>query len=678
MAFNLESMTVDYKAMYSMIPSDRLTVAQSGIANDLISTLTPGQLSRLFPKYYMDRLPDIGQSSGGTSLGGALSGGTTFSSGSGGTAFPAAIGTVPSKTAQQLAVEQILKEKGIVAKSESTAIGGKEGQILATIKQRESQGNYSSENPAAGATASGAYQFIDSTWQSLTAKYGIGTEYTRAVHAPPEIQDAVAKEYVKEILKQNNGDVSKVPLVWYTGNAAGKISAAAIAKNGGLTPQQYQANWMKDFDKFANVAAIESSADEIKKLEDLKAELIPLSEEIRKKLDAKTLEIYDRGNPAEKWNIEHAINAVGVDKFNEQVQTIAKTTANVSDLASYDIPLAYDPKSGLPKKFSRHKNMDPRSDENMANITEVQTPYGKINVAKDAAAAFGGFYNELSSVGFPMKNSPGSFNIRQKRSAGPGHNPGTGWSEHSFGNATDIGNQTQLTKEQLDWMSANPGKFEQLKTKWGMRSPPGDDPHMEYMGAVSPEAQAQIIEAKKKSEEPPAVSDPVAAAQSNIQPPTSMPEQVPSSAVPPAVPAPTGITDDSPAVPALAAGGTVEMTPGENIAGVNTTTGKVEFMSNDRELYTKDDQGNLRVDPSTIKQNEPPVQPPQEPTQRLDTSQPLQSRTPTPVPQENPDPNFYATMTSGSMASSPSQLRALNRAKLYGDNSGNLVNGHFA
>jgi len=118
-------------------------------------------------------------------------------------------------------------------------------KILATIRQRESGGDYTIQ--AKGSSASGAYQFINSTWKGLTKQYGIGTEYSTAKDAPPEIQDAVASAYVKDILKKNNGDVSKVPLVWYTGNSEGKMSTAALAANNGLTAEAYQAKWMASY-----------------------------------------------------------------------------------------------------------------------------------------------------------------------------------------------------------------------------------------------------------------------------------------------------------------------------------------------------------------------------------------------------------------------------------------------
>jgi Transglycosylase-like domain len=127
-------------------------------------------------------------------------------------------------------------------------------QILATIRNRESGGNYQAQ--AKGSSASGAYQFTDSTWQAQAKKAGIGTEFKSAKLAPKEIQDAVAKAYVEDILKQAGGDVSKVPLAWYTGNIQGKISPQALAANNGLTPEMYQQKWMADYNKNGNAANI--------------------------------------------------------------------------------------------------------------------------------------------------------------------------------------------------------------------------------------------------------------------------------------------------------------------------------------------------------------------------------------------------------------------------------------
>lgn len=71
--------------------------------------------------------------------------------------------------------------------------------VLSQIRQNESgsaAGNYTltpQQNYAYPAShASGAYQFQPGTWQSLTQKSGIGTQYSEAYQAPPNVQDAVA------------------------------------------------------------------------------------------------------------------------------------------------------------------------------------------------------------------------------------------------------------------------------------------------------------------------------------------------------------------------------------------------------------------------------------------------------------------------------------------------------
>jgi hypothetical protein len=53
------------------------------------------------------------------------------------------------------------------------------------VKMRESGGDYNAQNPSS--SASGAWQFLDSTWN------GFGG-YARAAYAPPDVQDARARE----------------------------------------------------------------------------------------------------------------------------------------------------------------------------------------------------------------------------------------------------------------------------------------------------------------------------------------------------------------------------------------------------------------------------------------------------------------------------------------------------
>ena len=65
-----------------------------------------------------------------------------------------------------------------------------ETSTLAQIAQRESGGNYIAQNPTS--TASGAYQFINATWQYTAQQTGVGTQYTSAADAPAWMQDTNA------------------------------------------------------------------------------------------------------------------------------------------------------------------------------------------------------------------------------------------------------------------------------------------------------------------------------------------------------------------------------------------------------------------------------------------------------------------------------------------------------
>ena len=115
--------------------------------------------------------------------------------------------------------------------------------ILATIRTRESGGDYTAR--ASGSTASGAYQFLDSTWN----RYG---GYQRAWLAPPEVQDAKAGEHVLGILEGHGNDVSAVPVVWYIGhlpaNGSAEWDTVPYPDAGNvLTPREYQTGWLAEY-----------------------------------------------------------------------------------------------------------------------------------------------------------------------------------------------------------------------------------------------------------------------------------------------------------------------------------------------------------------------------------------------------------------------------------------------
>ena len=117
--------------------------------------------------------------------------------------------------------------------------------ILATIRELESSGNYNARN--SGSTASGAYQFLDSTWNNYNG-------YHRAVDAPPAVQDARAAEDVTNILNAHAGDVTAIPPSWYIGYlpAAGSPDWDTIPypnEGNTITPRQYQTTWLKIYER---------------------------------------------------------------------------------------------------------------------------------------------------------------------------------------------------------------------------------------------------------------------------------------------------------------------------------------------------------------------------------------------------------------------------------------------
>ena len=86
-------------------------------------------------------------------------------------------------------------------------------KFLAAIRQHESGGNYTAFNAAGG--ASGAYQYIQSTWSSYARAAGFA-QYANgpASEAPPAVQDAVAK-YNAEKLFQDSGSWKTAAESWY-------------------------------------------------------------------------------------------------------------------------------------------------------------------------------------------------------------------------------------------------------------------------------------------------------------------------------------------------------------------------------------------------------------------------------------------------------------------------------
>lgn len=131
-------------------------------------------------------------------------------------------------------------------------------RILKTIRTKESGGNYQAVNKGDGVTvniASGAYQFLNSTWRKLAAGKETAAGYPSAYQAPPNVQDFVAEAYVRSILSTHGYQLASIPVTWYYPSAWNNdaLLDRVPAPNQGntMTVRAYAEAWIKTFDGVA-------------------------------------------------------------------------------------------------------------------------------------------------------------------------------------------------------------------------------------------------------------------------------------------------------------------------------------------------------------------------------------------------------------------------------------------
>lgn len=83
-------------------------------------------------------------------------------------------------------------------------------RFMAALRDVESSGNYTAEGvPTPWGTATGAYQYLDGTWDNYKG-------YARAMDAPPEIQDEKARADMQRYYDEY-GSWDSVSAAWYSG-----------------------------------------------------------------------------------------------------------------------------------------------------------------------------------------------------------------------------------------------------------------------------------------------------------------------------------------------------------------------------------------------------------------------------------------------------------------------------
>jgi hypothetical protein len=836
MAFNLENMTIDYKKMLRMVPADRATLAQSGQVSDLISSLTPGQLVNLFPRYYRDQLPDIGKSIG--SLGGVLSdpsryvGGGRGGGGGGGDGG----GTVPY-VPPELSTEkqaEILAKAGIdvtaitgaisaeglsiddervkalrnlsdeeMAKSGLERVTSEDGTTI--IKQMAADAQNLSDQEvlslASGKVSQGTgnLEGIQKTQKQVYDSFvnaGFSDNQAKALTAEVGRENAYQDRYIfGKHVDANNSEVNLGFFSWQGSRGKALLerlnSKGLVDKNGNVVQSQESLNEMAAFAKqemenipdyertkkqfldnpnisqqeaaevlgnnfirwdmagkkinpgphirrrdeyynqieqinkdFPGLVPENASPDQIAAARDslIKQERTQEAEALtrilyKREISAGTSSAQFQGKMGESSAADFYKNVrdqypekldVNSDIWNQVDPELAKARNSIVDaetgLVGRDALLAADASA----KVLRKNNYIPRiasggdnhsenhgsgrdanySIDMAASVVNDQGKVVPINLGKNmpeqikndmaTAAHFASVGAEGGHrVGYPDKSSPHSMHIQQDPSRRSAY-----WGYSETGVETSKLATLQATEEGR--------RFLQERETISKLTPEQAASYFDSITGFTPKESEVAAEQITAPQPSPVNADPVTSALSRVegQPseaipvpvspidPVKIPSDTQQTTTPSAAPAPVA---NRPEVRSFASGGTVPMTPGENVAGINTDTGKLEFMSNDRELYTKDDQGNLRIDPSTIRQEDQKAEiAPAEPQRQEEPNQPSQRRPEQPMPVSTPDPNFLETMSFGSMASSPSQLRALNRARLYNENSGNLVNGHFS
>ena len=125
-----------------------------------------------------------------------------------------------------------------VACNSTSISGGGVDRFLQVLAFQESGGSPTAQ--ARTSSASGKYQYIDSTWRSRTAIYGPAGQYVRAKDAPEEVQDAVAFIEYTQKFKDLENDIFKLAVSHFYPIANTRPDLLdVVPPSNAITPRQY-------------------------------------------------------------------------------------------------------------------------------------------------------------------------------------------------------------------------------------------------------------------------------------------------------------------------------------------------------------------------------------------------------------------------------------------------------
>ena len=721
MAFNLENMTVDYKSLMGLIPTERLRLAQSGQINDIISALTPGQLVSMFPRYYREQLPDVGQINQYTpSLDVALSGGIKYKQNVPGKDFYSPLYPEISKTEtpEDKAVRELFEKAGLnqVATGATAAITDRNGRVISTASTNISPqeralldtiaiGNPNKEgfwespdyNTIVGqggkfesfadhprvfgtreSTAAGRYQFTKTTWDDVVTRFNKKNPDNPITDFSPVNQDKAALFLASEDYRRRTGrdlqaDLANPPsnmgeLIKYGLGGAGNNTTWQIFqyKKAQEIQEAFETNYERNV---GHIKEIEAAAGQVKDLEQIVTKFDP---SMIGQLDQRLQTWYENASEVQKKKFQTAIEKLGVEQFNETMKRQPVTTATLGAVTA--VPL----------------------DE--SRVTESQAGFRKLPIkpelknALEYAAEKSGLYVDVFSGGQDeeIRKEMGRRTTRHSVDI-PGI-PGAADvilyvkdkndkmvpldvtnSEHAPYVSAFTENISRVIPDAgigVNYMETN-GRVDPRKIHVGGSNVPGQPAATwgnmpDYVQEAHARGVAARAEDMKKGVD--------ILKQWEIDKKKQLEDKIKAETEARAQGSPVSATEyqmelSKSEPPALATGGTIP--PGENIAGINMNTGKVEFLANDRE--------RIRVDPATLENVQQPAMITPDDTARFQAPvESQETRRPQVVPQDMNDPKMFEDMVVGYTAMPPSQVRATNRAKLYGEDSAGVVNGHFA
>jgi len=722
MAFNLENMTVSYKSLLNLVPTQRTQLAQSGSINDIISVLSPGQLVSLFPRYYRDQLPDVGKVnqysakldvalSGGAKLSSSKSGEvTTYGGGdsSGGGSKKAL--TPEEKAVQEIfqkafpnqvgskATSGIIDSNGRVISTASTNMSPQERALLDTIAHGESP-NYNaivdgatfndfSDHPRqygavhTDSTAAGRYQFTKTTWDGTVAEYNQKYPDNKITDFSPENQDRAAlylaqKDYRSRTGRDLQADLNSPPANF------GELLKAGLG--GSDTHTTWQAFQKMTDDKIQDLfeSNYERNIGYVKEMEATADQIVAKFEPTMiSQLDQRLQTWYSTASDAQKKKFEAAIEKLGTEQFNEVMkrQPINSPTldAAATDGGLFNQRVSIDDDVMTGKKpfiegndfavpiYTNAKNGQ-RFDENLEELT----PEARERLKQQAIAAKAAGLTRLELSG--------------AQTEGHGHvSHGAGTETDTIGYNEDGSkwNSDQRAITALGAVKAgadrggfyinsktlHAGKTNEAAggpTDAGAWGPGGtsDVPIENFAPGLERDVAAYL-----KGIGPMPQS---AALNDHYEAMRKMQEvQLKAQEVAQAQETPTAVASTTVPAEKFAEGGDFKVPPKEDIVAKSLKTGEDVFYANSGE--------NIKITPpGTIENNQQMPVTTQEDVKSLETPTQAINTQKQPVYRENPDPDLYNQLT-GNYYVPPSQLRATNRAKLQGDDSSSMINNHFS